>query len=128
MSTKEIKAGEARWLEAFNGGDASGVAQCYAPSGRLLPPNAPLIEGRSDIEAFVKGFVQTGAKLKFEMLTVHESPDVCAAVGTYVMDFPAGSGAPQDLGKFIEVWRRQGDGSWLIVDDIFNSDLPIPTA
>jgi ketosteroid isomerase-like protein len=38
-------------------------------------------------------------------------------------------GEPQkDSGKFIEVWRRQGDGSWKIADDIFNSSLPAPTA
>ena len=37
-------------------------------------------------------------------------------------------GAPNDNGKFVEVWRRQGDGSWLIADDIFNSNLPAPTA
>jgi len=127
MSKKDIAASEQRWLEAFNGGDASGVSQMYATDGRLLPPNADIVDGRSKIEAFVKDFIQTGAKLKFELLTVHESSDMCAAVGRYQMDFPPDSGAQQDRGKFIEVWTRQPEGSWLIVDDIFNSDLPTPS-
>ena len=127
MSRKNIEAGEKKWLDAFNGGDASGVAQMYAADARLLPPNADIVQGRSDLEAFVKEFIQTGAKLQFELLAVHEAPDVCASVGRYVMDFPAGSGIPQDRGKFIEVWKHQG-GSWLIADDIFNSDLPAAPA
>ena len=128
MSKKDIEAGEQRWLEAFNGGDASAVAQQYTQDARLLPPNADIVQGRMDLEAFVKEFIQTGAKLQFELLTVHETVDTCASVGRYVMDFPADSGFPQDRGKFIEVWKRPSDGSWLIVDDIFHSDLPAPTA
>jgi uncharacterized protein (TIGR02246 family) len=128
MSKTEVAAGEQRWLDAFNAGDASGVAQTYASDGRILPPNAETIEGRSDIEAFVKEFVQTGAKLSFESVNVQETPALSVAVGQYVMEFPADSGVPQDRGKFIEVWARQSDGSWLMTDDIFNSDLPAAPA
>jgi hypothetical protein len=52
---------------------------------------------------------------------VHETPALCAAVGRYTLDIP---GAPQDRGKYIEVWAPQPDGAWRIVDDIFNSSLP----
>ena len=45
----------------------------------------------------------------------------------YEMTIPVPGGEPQkDSGKFVEVWRRQGDGSWQIADDIFNSSLPAP--
>ena len=121
MGKQDIEARESDWLSAFNGGDAAGVANIYATDARLLPPGAPAIVGRDAIEGFVKEFVATGAKLTFNLLTVHESGDLCAAVGEFDMKIP---GAPDDQGKYIEVWRRQGDGSWLIVDDIFNSSLP----
>jgi uncharacterized protein (TIGR02246 family) len=122
MSRADVDAGEKRWLEAFNGGDAAGVAARYTEGARLMAPNADTVEGKAAIEGFVKEFVATGAKLTFELVDVHESADMCASVGRYSMTFPGD--APPDRGKFIEVWTRQSDGSWLIADDIFNSDLP----
>ena len=35
------------------------------------------------------------------------------------------SGKPvQDRGKFLTVWKKQPDGSYKAIRDIFNSDLP----
>ena len=124
MSKQDIEGRERDWLSAFNGGDASGVANIYTSDARLMPPGAPIIAGRDAIEGFVKEFVTTGAQLNFSLLTVHDAGDLCAAVGEYDMKIP---GAPDDQGKFIEIWRRQGDGTWLIVDDIFNSSVAPPS-
>ena len=124
MSRQDIEGREAEWLAAFNGADAAGVARIYSEDARLLPPGAPVIAGRDAVEGFVKEFVSTGAQLAFQLLTVHESDDLCAAVGEYDMTIP---GAPDDHGKFIEVWQRQADGTWLIVDDIFNSSVAPPS-
>jgi uncharacterized protein (TIGR02246 family) len=126
MARADVEKGEARWLEAFNGGDAAGVAAQYTAEARLMAPNAPTVEGRSNIEGFVKEFIATGAQVRFELVTVHDSADISTSVGRYVMTFPGD--APEDRGKFIEVWTRQSDGSWLIADDIFNSDLPPASA
>jgi uncharacterized protein (TIGR02246 family) len=122
MARADVEAGEKQWLAAFNGGDAAGVAARYTEGARLMAPNAETVGGRGAIEGFCKEFIATGAQLKFNLETVHEAADLCAAVGTYVMTFPGD--APEDRGKFVEVWTRQSDGSWLIADDIFNSDLP----
>ena len=102
MSRSNIEAAEKAWLTAFNGGDAAGVANQYAIDARLMPPNSDIIDGRAAIEGFVKEFVATGAQLTFSLLKVHESADMCAAVGTYEMTIPVPGGEPQkDLGKYI---------------------------
>lgn len=128
MSKQNVENGEKLWLDSFNGGDANGVAGLYGQNARLLPPNADIVAGRAALVPFIQGFLDTGAKLSFDLIHVYETPDVCTAVGRYEMTFPAGSGADRDLGKFVEVWVRQADGSWLIEDDIFNSNLPAPAA
>lgn len=123
MTRRDVESGEQAWLEAFNVGDAARVAAMYTEDARLLPPNADILAGRPAIEPFLKGFIATGAKLVFDLLDVHETDELCVSIGTYQMTIP---GAPDDRGKFIEVWQRQGDGSWRIVDDIFNSSVPAP--
>ncbi len=34
-------------------------------------------------------------------------------------------GSGSDRGKYIEIWRNEPDGSWLIDQVIWNSDLPL---
>ena len=31
-----------------------------------------------------------------------------------------------DRGKYVEAWKKQADGAWKVVEDIYNSDLPAP--
>ncbi|MBA2471329.1 MAG: hypothetical protein H0V41_03460 [Pseudonocardiales bacterium] len=48
------------------------------------------------------------------------SGDLAYSTGTYAFANP-----PIDKGKFVDVWKKQADGSWKAVIDIFNSDLPV---
>ena len=43
----------------------------------------------------------------------------------YEMTMGAPTGAPiHDSGKDMAVWKKQADGTWKMVADTFNSDLP----
>ena len=124
MSWTDVETGEKQWLTAFNSGDAAGVAAKYVDTARLLPPNMDILDGRPAIEAFIKEFVATGAQLSFKLIDVHDAGSLCASVGKYVLTMPGDAGPQTENGKFVEIWARQPDGSWLIADDIFNSSDP----
>ena len=45
---------------------------------------------------------------------------------TIVLTPATGGAAIRDSGKYITIYARQTDGSWLIARDICNSNQPIP--
>jgi ketosteroid isomerase-like protein len=56
---------------------------------------------------------------------VARSGDLGYSQGTYDLTFNDPSGKPMtDRGKYLEVWKKQADGSWKCAVDTFNSDLP----
>jgi len=49
-----------RWDEAFNAGDAAGVASLYAEDARLLTPTRTIATGRREIEAYWRQLMEHG--------------------------------------------------------------------
>lgn len=107
------------FVRNFNAGEAEELVQgFYAEDARLLPPNHPIVSGRSNIRDFFQGMVDAGVgAVSLGSVDLGASGDLAYQVGTYWLGKPA-----PDTGKFIEVYRRQADGSWRCVADIFNSD------
>ncbi len=105
----------------------------YTEDAVVLPPNAPAIQGWDAIKAYI---VAENTSLHFEvsMIEIEGQGNLAYVRGTYSMTFvpPGGSGTAKDTGKYIEIWRKQSDGAWKVIRDIFNSDQsaegPFPTA
>ena len=56
---------------------------------------------------------------------VAKSGDMAYVSGTYTFNVKdAGGKTMKDRGKYLEVWKRQADGSWKCSADAWNSDLP----
>jgi ketosteroid isomerase-like protein len=90
--------------------------------------NEPAKRGR---EAARKGFASMfvpGTVKEFDLKTddVAVGGDLAVETGAYEMTLqPKGAKEVKDKGKYITVWKRQPDGSWKIVRDRVNSDLPM---
>jgi ketosteroid isomerase-like protein len=114
-----IEAMNERFVRQFNAGDVDGVVRgFYAEDADLLAPGAPTVSGRQQVRDAIQGMVDVGmADLTMETVKIDVSADMAYRIGRYT----AGKPTP-DSGKFVEVHRRQADGSWRCVADIFNGD------
>jgi ketosteroid isomerase-like protein len=101
----------------------------YADDARVLPPNHATVTGREAIAAL---FRSEGAIQEFRLtiLALEGRNDLAYVHGAYQMSLATpGAAAPVgDKGKYVEIWKKQRDGSWKVVLDVYNSDLPAPAS
>ena len=108
-------------------GDFATVASMYTDDASLMAPNAPVATGRMAIQQTLSAFPPLG-EMKLLTHEAHGTSDVVAMRGTYVLLMaPPGQPAISDTGSYVELWRKQADGKWLLAWDIFNSHKPTPT-
>jgi len=125
---KAVEEADARQMKAFADKDLAGMMANYAPDAVILPQNGPAVTGREKMEAMFKEFSEMMTDMKWTITKFDASGDIAYEVGEYTatMHMPGMAPAP-DKGKFVTVWKRRPDGNWMIVVDIFNTDLPMPT-
>ena len=123
-----IRAEQDAWVTAITSGDMDALAALYTEDVVVLPPNEPAVEGQAALLAWMEGYPPASAAA-LSIVSIDGYADLAVVRGTYTMTLtPEGVPEPiHDQGKFIEIRRRQADGSWLMAMDIFNSDLPLPS-
>jgi uncharacterized protein (TIGR02246 family) len=126
MIRDEVAEFNAAFGKAMANQDVAAMASAYAEDARMLPPNAPMAEGRNAIRQVLQAFVDTGAKsLDLQSIDVLEDGALVVDIGRYGLGIqPPGADPIQDEGKYLVAFRRQSDGSLKMVADAFNSDAP----
>jgi ketosteroid isomerase-like protein len=115
-------------VAAVNAGDIDGILACWDPAGVLLPPHHPAVHGHAAIGAyFARVFAARRFTFAFGDATLTVAADLAVERLAYTVDvLPVGGGpAFSDAGKGLHVYARQPDGTWRIVQDIWNSDRPL---
>lgn len=130
---KAVKDVEAAWVRDIATKDVEKFAAYYADDASVLLPYEPIIIGKAKIrEALKPMLADPNFALTFQ--TTHgeasKGDDLVYTIGTYSMTVtePIDKKPMTDKGKFVTVFKKQGDGSWKVVVDTFNSDLPPPNA
>jgi uncharacterized protein (TIGR02246 family) len=123
-----IEATNARFATAAVASDTAALASLYTDDAIMMASNAPAARGH---DAIAKGFGSMIAAMKLSAikLTTQDvivSGDYAIETGTYDLTGQAlkGGKAPHDVGKYLVVWKKQADGSYKMLRDIANSDLP----
>ena len=118
-----IEASLAEWVKGALANDWAAVAATYTEDAVLMPPNSPIVEGRANIQAYFEGFPPV-RELTATNVEVMGQGDTVYVRGTYTMTIAAEDAeAIMETGKYLEVRKKQPDGSWLLHRDMFSSDL-----
>jgi len=118
-----IRTANASYASAVKARDWAALAALYAQDAIILPPNHPPVTGRADIKAYFEGFPPMSA-FEVPAVEIEGRGDLALIRGTYSMTINQEGAAPvTDSGKWMEMRRKHADGSWLILRDIWNSDV-----
>lgn len=105
-------------------GDFESFLGFYTDDAVVMPPNHPALENKEAILSWMKSFPKViGAQ--FTCDEIGGAGDFAYVRGKYFFTLQP-EGIPtsiEDHGKYIEIRKRQPDGSWPVSRDIFNSDL-----
>ena len=123
---EQIRGVDEAYGKAVANQDIDAIVALYTPDAFFLPPNSPIAKGSDAIRAVLQAYIDAGANsLDLDTTVLDEQGDVVIEVGQYKLGLqPSGAEPITDLGKYLQVFKRQADGSFLIAYDCFNSDEP----
>ena len=107
---------------------ADAVTALYDTDALMIPPGGALVEGLEGVRNYRFGFIETpGVELEFEIIRaeVSSAGDMgwTFALGEITINRPEGPPG-RDVVRDFHTWKKQIDGSWKVVVDVWNSGLP----
>ncbi len=118
----------ASYLQAVNRGDADGLAILYTEDAVRINADGGVVTGRDDIRLFAAAdYAEFDQELQLHVEENDFSGQLAFLRGTYgltVMSKEDSSVVTEQVGKWMNVLRRNEDGSWLIAREMANRDHP----
>jgi uncharacterized protein (TIGR02246 family) len=111
--------------DAFNQGNAAGIAAHFAEDCLLMAPDQPIQKGRAAVQSYYQHiFDEYMTRLKSHYDEVKVSGDLAYGRGfAEVTLIPKRGGDPvSSTAKYINIMRRESDGSWKTTHDIWNGN------
>lgn len=112
------------WSAAAATRDAKRVAAFYAEDAIAYPPNEPMAVGKAAAEGvWAAYFADPTYNLSWKTTHAEVTGALGYTAGTYEDSYQGADGKTvAGKGKYLCVWRKQGDGTWKAVHDMWNSD------
>jgi uncharacterized protein (TIGR02246 family) len=114
------------WSKAAATRDVDRVASFYAEDAIAYPPQEPVAIGRPAAKKVWAAYF-ADKTFTISWKTVHaevaKSGDLGYTTGTYEASFKGPDGKQvSEKGKYVCTWRKQKDGTWKAIHDIWNAD------
>ena len=117
-----------RYRDAEAANDWEAVTMLYSEDAIRMLPRGPTIQGR---EAILQEFESRQSYVRDYDQHMEEavgSGDFAFVRGVFSYEVDVAGDVLTGTGKYIAIYRRQADGTWLIDRDIFNFDTPLSQA
>jgi uncharacterized protein (TIGR02246 family) len=116
-----IDKGNAQWIEAWDKADASLIAALFAEDGVLLGRNGKFFKGPQQVLERMKPVLEgagKGVKATVTTVDLWLDADIAYETGTYSYKYQEKGKPVTEEGRYVTIWKRQGDGSWKIIMDM----------
>ncbi|HEU4829982.1 MAG TPA: DUF4440 domain-containing protein [Gemmatimonadales bacterium] len=125
-----VLSADSAWAVAAERGDVAASAEFVAEDGIMFPPGAPPVVGRAAARQFMQeatGIPGFSVTWQSDTVIVAAGGDLAYAIGRSRYTFADSTGAIDTMhAKAVSVWRRESDGRWRAVVDIWNEAPELP--
>jgi len=126
QAEEELRSADAAWEKAAETRDLEAYISFFAADALLLWPDRPPVDTK-DARAALSGITSPTYHVtrKLSRVEVAHSGEFGYTSGRYEQAFTGQDGIRmREQGRYTIVWRRQGDGRWKSVVDMYNRDAP----
>ena len=121
-----IMKADSTWDKASEAKSADGWLSFYSDDAIMMPPGGNMCKDKTSREESIKKmFAIPGVSLRFQTnkVEVAQMGDLGYAVGVYQWTSKDASGKDyHETGKYCETWKKQSNGNWKCIVDIWNAD------
>lgn len=114
-------------MAGLNSGKTDWLASVYASDVQMMPPGEPAVNGLPAATAWLEAMYKTGNLAgQYTSAEVVVSGDWASDRYTAMLQISPFNGGKRinETIKGIHVYKRQADGKWLMVQDVWNADPP----
>ena len=127
-----VQKADADWSAAAQSKQADAWLAFYADDAVVLPPNQAMATSKGEIRKSITDLLalpDLSVSWQTTKAEAARSGDLAYTYGTYELTSNDAQGnATTDHGKYSEIWKKQADGSWKCIVDMWSSDVPAAPA
>jgi ketosteroid isomerase-like protein len=121
-----INKADSLWDDQSAHNSADGWLSFYTDDAIMMPPGENVCKDAASRATSIKAmFAMNAVNMRFQATKteVAKSGDLGYSSGPYQFSYKDASGKElHETGKFCETWKKQADGSWKCIVDIWNAD------